>query len=53
MAKFPDIECKKTLFVGEGLPAPCLGIGPSQIRGGAYIEAPMVCLLYTSPSPRD
>jgi len=40
--KFPDIECKKTLFVGEGLPAPCLGIGPSQIRGGAYIEAPMV-----------
>ena len=42
MAKFPDIECKKTLFVGEGLPAPCLGIGPSQIRGGAYIEAPMV-----------
>jgi len=42
MAKFPDIECKKTLFVGEGLPAPCLGIGPSQIRGGAYIEAPML-----------
>ena len=36
--KFPDIECKKTLFVGEGLPAPCLGIGPSQIRGGATLK---------------
>ena len=40
--KFPDVEIRKTLFVGEGNPGACLGIGKAQIRGGAYIEAPMV-----------
>ena len=40
--KFPDVEIRKTLFVGEGNPGAVLGIGKAQIRGGAYIEAPMV-----------
>ena len=40
--KFPDVEIRKTLFVGEGNPGAVLGIGKAQIRGGAYIEAPMM-----------
>ena len=40
--KFPDVEIRKTLFVGEGNAGTALGVGKAQIRGGAYIEAPMV-----------
>ena len=40
--KFPDVEIRKTLFVGEGNPGSVLGVGKAQIRGGAYVEAPMV-----------
>ena len=40
--KFPDVEIRKTLFVGEGNAGACLGVGKAQIRGGAYIEAPMM-----------
>ena len=42
MAKFPDVEIRKTLFVGEGNATVTLGLGKAQIRGGAYVEAPMV-----------
>tara|TARA_B000000565_G_C23751379_1_gene364799 strand:+ start:413 stop:1249 length:837 start_codon:yes stop_codon:yes gene_type:complete len=40
--KFPDVEIRKTLFVGEGNATVTLGLGKAQIRGGAYVEAPMV-----------
>jgi hypothetical protein len=40
--KVPDLEVKKTLYVGEGDPSVPLGKGPLQIRGGAYIESPAV-----------
>ena len=40
--KFPDVEIRKTLFVGEGNATVALGLGKAQIRGGAYVEAPMV-----------
>jgi len=40
--KFPDVEIRKTLFVGEGNATVPLGLGKAQIRGGAYVEAPMV-----------
>ena len=40
--KFPDVEIRKTLFVGEGNATVTLGLGKAQIRGGAYVEAPLV-----------
>ena len=40
--KVPDLEVKKTLYVGEGDPSIVLGKGPLQIRGGAYVESPAV-----------
>ena len=40
--KVPDLEVKKTLYVGEGDPTMVLGKGPLQIRGGAFLEGPMV-----------
>ena len=40
--KFPDVEIRKTLFVGEGNATVPLGLGKAQIRGGAYVEAPMM-----------
>ena len=40
--KVPDLEVKKTLYVGEGDPSMVLGKGPLQIRGGAFLEGPMV-----------
>tara|TARA_R100000030_G_scaffold70083_4_gene53734 strand:+ start:4366 stop:5136 length:771 start_codon:yes stop_codon:yes gene_type:complete len=40
--KVPDLEVKKTLYVGEGDPSMVLGKGPLQIRGGSFIEGPMV-----------
>lgn len=39
--KVPDIEVGKRLFCGEGSPF-VLGIGPTEIRGSAYIEGPQV-----------
>lgn len=39
--KVPDLYVGKRLFVGDGLPV-CLGIGPAEIRGSAYVEGPMV-----------
>ena len=40
--KVPDLEVKKTLYVGEGDPSLVLGKGPLQIRGGSYVEGPAV-----------
>ena len=40
--KVPDLEVKKTLYVGVGDPSLVLGKGPLQIRGGAFIESPAV-----------
>ena len=40
--KVPDLEIKKTLYCGVGDPSLVLGKGPLQIRGGAYIEAPLL-----------
>ena len=48
MAKLTDLFVSKTLFVGtankKGLPVPPVGfgVGPTQIRGTAYIEGPMM-----------
>lgn len=48
MAKITDLFVSKTLFVGtankKGLPVPPVGfgVGPTQIRGTAYIEGPMM-----------
>ncbi len=36
--KFPDVEIRKTLFVGEGNATVPLGLGKAQIRGGAYVS---------------
>ena len=40
--KFPDVEIRKTLFVGEGNATVPLGLGKAQIRGGGYVEATMM-----------
>ena len=40
--KVPDLEVKKTLYVGEGDPSVPLGKGPLQIRGGSFIESPAI-----------
>lgn len=39
--KTPDLYVEKRLFVGYGDPVG-LGIGPTEIRGSAYIEGPMI-----------
>ena len=39
--KVPDLFVGKRLFVGCGEPIG-LGIGPTEIRGSAYIEGPMI-----------
>jgi len=39
--KTPDLFVGKRLFVGDGTPI-CLGIGPAEARGSAYIEGPVV-----------
>ena len=39
--KVPDLKCGKRLFVGDGQPI-CLGLGPLEIRGSAYVEGPTV-----------
>ena len=39
--KVPDLFVGKRLFVGDGTPI-CLGIGPAEARGSAYIEGPVV-----------
>lgn len=39
--KVPDLYVEKRLFVGCGDPVG-LGIGPTEIRGSAYIEGPMI-----------
>jgi len=39
--KVPDLFVGKRLFVGIGNPE-CLGRGPSEIRGSAYLEGPTV-----------
>lgn len=39
--KFDDIAVGKRVFVGDGMPM-CLGRGPTEIRGSAFVEAPMV-----------
>lgn len=39
--KVPDLFVGKRLFVGLGNPVG-LGIGPTEIRGSAYIEGPMI-----------
>ena len=40
--KFPDLEVGKRLFVGKGNPTNVLGVGPTEVRGSAYIEGPQV-----------
>lgn len=40
--KVPDLEVKKTLYVGVGDPSLVLGKGPLQIRGGSYMEGPSI-----------
>lgn len=40
--KVPDLEVKKTLYVGQGDPSLVLGKGPLQIRGGSFMEGPSV-----------
>jgi hypothetical protein len=40
--KFPDVEVVKRLFVGKGNPTNVLGVGPTEVRGSAYIEGPQV-----------
>ena len=40
--KLPDLEVKKTLYVGVGDPSLVLGKGPLQIRGGSYMEGPSI-----------
>jgi hypothetical protein len=40
--KLPDVEVKKRLFVGVGDPSLVLGLGPTEIRGSAYVEGPEV-----------
>ena len=39
--KVPDLFVGRRLFVGCGEPVG-LGIGPTEIRGSAYIEGPMI-----------
>jgi hypothetical protein len=39
--KFDDIAVGKRIFCGVGLPL-SLGIGPTEIRGSAFIESPMI-----------
>jgi len=39
--KFDDIAVGKRIFCGVGLPV-SLGIGPTEIRGSAFIESPMI-----------
>jgi hypothetical protein len=39
--QFDDLSVGKRLFVGDGDPI-CLGLGPTEIRGSAYFEAPVV-----------
>jgi hypothetical protein len=39
--KVPDLSVGKRLFVGLGEPT-CLGVGPLEARGSAYIEGPVV-----------
>lgn len=39
--KFDDIAVGKRIFCGVGLPI-ALGAGPTEIRGSAYIESPMI-----------
>jgi len=39
--KVPDLNVGKRLFVGLGNPE-CLGRGPAEIRGSAYVEGPTV-----------
>ena len=38
--KVPDLYVGKRLFVGEGSPL-ALGLGPTEVRGSAYIEGPL------------
>jgi hypothetical protein len=40
--KVPDLYVGKRLFVGDGGMPKCLGIGPLETRGSAYIEGPLV-----------
>lgn len=40
--KLPDLTVGKRLFVGKGNPSIVLGVGPTEIRGSAYIEGPQV-----------
>ncbi len=40
--KLPDIEIGKRLFLGKGNPTNVLGVGPTEVRGGGYLEGPTV-----------
>lgn len=40
--KVPDLEVKKTLYVGVGDPSLVLGKGPLQIRGASFMEGPSI-----------
>lgn len=40
--KVPDLEVKKTLYVGMGDPSLVLGKGPLQTRGGSFMEGPSI-----------
>ena len=39
--QFDDLSVGKRLFVGDGDPI-CLGLGPTEIRGSAYVEGPQL-----------
>ena len=43
--KVPDLEVKKTLYVGEGDPSVPLGKGPLQIRGRCLYLNLQQCLV--------
>jgi len=49
MAKLPDAYIGKRLFVGSGNPE-CLGRGPAEIRGSAYMEGPTITGTPTFPN---
>ncbi len=53
--KVPDLFVGKRLFVGCGKPT-ILGIGPTEVRGSAYVEGPEIVGdpdQFTNPSPTD
>ena len=49
--KVPDLYVGKRLFVGQGIPPIALGLGPTEIRGSAYIQGPSITGAFPAPNP--